>query len=92
MAEANIPNGDELVIIERNALLQLLEATSNALQSTANLEEIAEQGRLDPDEYERLSEQLKDGRIKLIEGIEKLKDGVRQLPGAIITEDLADAQ
>lgn len=70
-----------MVVIERKSLLQLLDAASNALQATANLEHIAERGQLQPDEYERLAGELNDGRIKLIQGIQRLKRTVEQLPG-----------
>jgi hypothetical protein len=81
MADGHANGGQDMVVIERSSLLQLLEAASNALQATANLEHIAEQGQLDPEEYERLSGQLKEGRTQLIQGIQQLKNTVLGLPG-----------
>ena len=81
MADGQANGGEDMVVIERKSLLQLLEAASNALQATANLEQIAEQGQLDPEEYERLSGELQAGRSKLIQGIQRLRNTVEQLPG-----------
>jgi len=86
MAGDSSSKGQDMVVIDRNSLLQLLDAASNALQATANLEHIAERGQLDPEEYERLSDQLKDGRAQLIRGIQQLKKTVLQLPGVEFRE------
>ncbi len=67
--------------------MELLDAASNALQATANLEQIAEQEKLEPGEYERLSGELQDGRARLIQGIQKLKRTVEQLPGVEFRND-----
>lgn len=76
----------DLVIIERKSLLQLLEAVSNALQSTANLEEIAESGQITDEQYHEALNQIKEGRAKLIQGIQHMRRSVESLPAV----DLAD--
>jgi hypothetical protein len=86
MADYPTSPGQDMVVIERRSLLQLLDAASNALQATINLEQIAEQGGLAPEDYERLSGELKEGRAKLIQGIQQLKRTVERLPSRLMPD------
>lgn len=70
----------DLVIVERGAIKQLLAAVINTLKASANLEQLNDVETTDPAKREKVQHQLTGAREGLIRGINHLIASVDELP------------
>jgi hypothetical protein len=77
----------DLVVIDRQALRQMLSAVLKTLRATANLEELQQGAEADPGQYALLQANLRTARDRLIDGIESMSSGVERLPSVRIHDD-----
>lgn len=82
-----------LVVVDRAALLQLLTAVSGALEASLNLDQLEVESDLDTKELAAVREEVLTARQDLIAGIRRVMGSVEQLPAAKLApaEDNGDA-
>jgi hypothetical protein len=71
-----------LVVVDRAALLQLLTAVSGALEASLNLDQLEVESDLDADQLAAVREEVITARQDLIAGIRRVMGSVEQLPAA----------
>jgi len=90
MVETNGPDTEtpmadrDLVVVDRDALRQLLAAVSNTLRASQNLDALELPAETDTAEYEQIRETVNNARNALITGVEQIAESVDELPSAIV--------
>ena len=94
--EMNAPDGrtpqDEttsrdLVVIDRTALRQMLDAVLKTLRATASFEELKQNSEIDPGQYALLQANVRTARERLIDGIEDMAQGIERLPRVSLQDE-----
>lgn len=81
--EAETPIEDrDLVVVDRDALRQLLSAVANTLQASQSLETMQMPDDMDAERYEQVKETVAGARTALLEGIARIAESVEELPRA----------
>lgn len=84
-AAGNSPERD-LIVIDRDALRQMLTAVLKTLRATASLEEMQQGSEMDPGQYALLQANVRNARERLIDGIENMASGIERLPSVRLRE------
>ncbi len=82
----NTPERD-LIVMDRDALRQLLSAVIETLRATSSLEELQQGAEMDPGQYALLQANLRTARERLIDGIAHMASGIEHLPSVRIDTD-----
>jgi hypothetical protein len=70
----------DYIVIDRQALRQMLDAVLKTLRATANMEELRQDSESDPGQYALLQANLRMARGRLIDGIENMAVNIERLP------------
>lgn len=99
MDSANGPEGEipieqrDLVVVDREALRQLLSAVANTLQASQSLDAMEPPEDMDAERFEQVKETVTQARTALLDGIARIAESVEELPRAQVQpadEDRAD--
>ena len=77
----------DLIVIDRDALRQMLAAVLKTLRATASLEELQQGSEVDPGQYALLQANVRTARDRLIDGIENMSRGIEKLPSVKLRDD-----
>ena len=78
----------DLVIVDRGALRQLLHAVINTLKASANLARLKEQPQLEAELVDRVGRSVDAAREGLVHGVKQLLISVDELPGVRLQDSL----
>ena len=90
MVETNVPDTEtpmedrDLVVVDREALRQLLAAVTNTLRASQNLDALELPEETDTTEYDQIRETVDNARNALITGVEQIAESIDELPSAIV--------
>jgi hypothetical protein len=82
----------DLVVVDRDALRQLLAAVTNTLRASQNLDALELPEETDSAEYEQIRETVANARSALITGVEQIAESVDELPSAIVEPISVDGE
>jgi hypothetical protein len=74
------PKQQDLVVVDRGALRQMLTAVLNTIKAAASIQEIDASEEAEPGQVELLKANMKEAQGKLVAGIEHIADSVEKLP------------
>lgn len=98
MVEPNGPDTEtpmeerDLVVVDRDALRQLLAAVTNTLRASQNLDALELPAEADTAEYEQIRETVDNARSALITGVEQIAESIDELPSAIVEPITVDSE
>ena len=77
----------DLVVVERRALLSMLDAVINTLRSSINLELLQKKDAVTPEHHQELHQTLVNARGSLITGVKKMRETIVTLPNVTLQAD-----
>jgi len=77
----------DLVIVDRNAIKQLLWAVINTLNASANLEQMSGHEEADQRLLDQMGRSMTSAREALVHGVQQLMVSVDELPSVQLHED-----